>query len=206
MERNWSWVDNYWRKCDGSIYYSLLDKYLLFRYMYICWKTFLREINIFIYFQKLLERRNYYHRSFVCSLEFNPHETIRVWLGTANPKRVFFNNASSFQSICYSTHVEMTRFTLHIMSSHVEYKCIFIWVLNWCLFGCSLTDITTCTEIGILESSDEAISIWMEVSFGQCWRLPGILLVQKVKMKLEASTTRCRMQASPCVSSSYSTS
>lgn len=96
----------------------------------------------------------------------------------------FLNTASCFRSMCYSTYVEMTRFIPHVMSSHMEHKCIFIWVLNRYLFCCSRTHITTSTEIGILESSDEAISIWMEVSFGQLWRLPGILLVQ---MKWEGS-------------------
>lgn len=99
----------------------------------------------------------------------------------------------------------MIRFIWHVRSSHVEYKCIFIWVFNWYLCCCSSPASTTCTEIGILESSGEAISIWMEVSFGQYWHLPGILLVQKVKMRQEGSTTRCKIQTSPCVFSSYST-
>lgn len=95
----------------------------------------------------------------------------------------FLNSASCFQSVCYSTYVEMTRFIPHVMSSHMEHKCIFIWVLNWYLFCCSRIDITTSTEIGILESSDEAISIWMEVGFGLLWHLPGMLSVQKAEMR-----------------------
>ena len=88
--------------------------------------------------------------SIVWSLEINSHETI--WLGTVNLKHVFvFNNASYFQSICYSTYVEMIRFIPHVMTSHLEYKCIFIWVLNWYLYCCYCIDITTCTEIGIWE-------------------------------------------------------
>lgn len=113
----------------------------------------------------------------------------------------FLNSTSYFQSICYSTYAEMTRFISHVMSSHMECKCVFIWVLNWYLFCCSRTDITTCTEIGILENSDEPISIW--VSLGQIEHLWGILFVQKVKMKLEGPTTRCKTQTSPCVFSSY---
>lgn len=139
------------------------------------------------------------------SLEFNSHETITVWSHCAS-RSCFCNSASHFQSICYSIYVEMTRFIPHLMSSHMEHKCIFIWVLSWYLFCCSHSDITTCTEIGILESSEKVISIWMEVSFGQLWHLQGILLVQKVKMKLESLTTRCKIQTSPCVFSSYSTS
>lgn len=70
-------------------------------------------MNILIYLQKWLERLNCYHWLFVWSSEFNSHETISVWLGTVNPKHVFFNNASYFQSIWYSTYVEMTRFIPH---------------------------------------------------------------------------------------------
>lgn len=114
----------------------------------------------------------------------------------------FLNRASCFQSMCYSTYVEMTRFIPHVMSSHMEHKCIFIWVLNWYLFCCSRIHISTSTEIGTLESLDEAISIWIEVRFGQLWHLPGILLVQ---MKWEASTRRCKIQTSPCVFSWYPT-
>lgn len=95
----------------------------------------------------------------------------------------FLNNAFCFQSLCYSTYVEMTIFIPHVMSSHMEHKCIFIWVLNGYLFCCSRIDTTTSTETGILESSDEAISIWMRVGFGTLRHLPGMHSVQKVEMR-----------------------
>lgn len=93
-----------------------------------------------------------------------------------------------------------------VMSSHVEYKCIFIWVLKWNLFCCSCSHITICTEIGTLESSKEAISIWMGVSSGQHGHLQGVLSLQKVKMRLRGYAARCKIQTSPCVFSSSPTS
>lgn len=96
----------------------------------------------------------------------------------------FLNSASCFPSVCFSTYVEMTRFIPHVMSSHMEHKCIFIWVLNWYFFCCSRIDITTGAEIEISESSDETDSIRMQVSSGPLWHVPGMLSAQKVEMRM----------------------
>lgn len=98
--------------------------------------------------------------------------------------------------------MEMTRVIRHVMRSHMEYKCIFMWALEWYLLCCSHADVTTCTETGILGSSDKAISIWMVVGFGQLTLPRNVLSAKKVKV----SMTRCKTQTSLRVFSSYSTS
>lgn len=162
------------------------------------WEISWEKINILSDLQKWFKRLNYHHQlldRWNSILKKPSVSNFAPWVWPC-----FLNSASYFQS-CYSTYIEMTRFLPHVMHSHIEYQCIFMWALNWHLFCCSRTGIATCAETGILESSDEAISIWMAVSFGQFWHLQGTntLSAKIVKMKLKVSTTRCKIQTFLCV-------
>lgn len=68
--------------------------------------------------------------SIVQSLEF-----VRMKASVSNfacrSRARFLNSASDFQSTCDSIYAQMTRLIPHVMRSHMEYKCIFIWVLTW---------------------------------------------------------------------------
>lgn len=114
--------------------------------------------------------------SIVSSLEINSNETIVAWLGTVNLKPCLLFSFPTIHPtfnllfrLCWNDKIYPTCYDF----PHLEYKCIFIWsfkLISILLFLHRYA--TTCTAIGIWESLDEAISIWMEVSFGQSWCLP----------------------------------
>lgn len=129
MKQDQSWADNYWSIWGLILLLStLIDIYLLFsiiKHQNSSWDN----INILTYLQKWPERLNCYHGLFN---PWNPclwsHQCLILHCGS---RTRFLPSASDFQSTCDSIDAEMTRLIPHVMRSHMKYKCIFIWVLNW---------------------------------------------------------------------------
>lgn len=174
-----------------SLYFDVCLLFAIIKHWEISWE----KINILSDLQKWFKRLNYHHQlldrwNSILKKPSVSHFAPWVW-------PCFLNSVSNFQSTCYSTYIEMTGFLPHVMHSHMEYQCIFMWALNWYLFCCSRIGIDTCAETGILESSDEAISIWMAVSLGQFWYLQGTNTLSATKVKTKRKSPQQGAQYKP---------